>query len=127
MALALVNPFLWYLIDRSVPGLVLSALMSLAGSAVLLGLMPDMVPTPSHLVSFASTNPANSTASAGDSHREQSVTMLGGLATQETVGRGMWMLSILFCCCLCFGNIGRRLALNQSSASKGRWAEYKEK
>ena len=125
MALALVNPFLWYLIDRSVPGFVLSALMSLAGSAVLLGLMPDMVPTPAHLTSFPSTEGANSTT--GSTHWDQPSTMLGGLATQETVGRGMWMLSILFCCCLCFGNIGRRLALNQSSASKGRWAEYKEK
>lgn len=50
------------------------------------------------------------------------VLMLGGLAKQETVETGMWMLSVLFCSCVCFGNIGRRLTWSRSAATKGRWA-----
>ncbi len=42
-----------------------------------------------------------------------------GLASQETVEAGIWTLSVLFCSCLCFGNIGRRLALSRSA--RGRW------
>jgi Insulin-induced protein (INSIG) len=110
LTLALVNPFLWYLIDRSKPGFLLSAVVGLAGSVILLGINPDMMPVPS-------TSPhrhASSNATA-----EQHV--FGGLASQETIETGIWMLSVLFCSCVCFGNIGRRLTLNKSAAARGRW------
>ncbi|KAK9442696.1 INSIG domain-containing protein [Metarhizium brunneum] len=105
--LALVNPLLWWLIDRSKPGFVLSAAVGLTGSILLLGVDPEIMPAPSGLPSRNSSNPFNSDPLA-----------LGGLATQETVETGVWMLSVLFCSCLCFGNIGRRLTWNRSS---GRW------
>jgi hypothetical protein len=39
-------------------------------------------------------------------------TTLGlGLVSTESVECGIWILSVLFCSCVCFGNIGRRLAL----------------
>ncbi|KAF7531698.1 hypothetical protein G7054_g8620 [Neopestalotiopsis clavispora] len=119
LSLALVNPFLWYLIDRSKPGFLLSSAVGLVGSAIVMSLKPDMVPAPTSLLSFDGQQ-ANSSSNGVDPP-----TMLGGLASQPAVEKGIWMLSILFCCCLCFGNIGRRLALNRSASTKGRWAEQK--
>ncbi|KAH6654090.1 insulin-induced protein-domain-containing protein [Truncatella angustata] len=119
LALALVNPFLWYLIDRSKPGFLLSSTISVVGSAIVMSLRPDMVPTPA-CHPAAGVFGSNSSASTADP-----VLMLGGLASQQTVEKSIWMLSILFCCCVCFGNIGRRLAFNQSGSNKGRWAQQK--
>lgn len=108
MGLALVNPFLWYLIDRSKPGFLLSIAVGLAGSAVLLGINPDMMPTPSRPV------PRNESSGAASDPP-----VLGGFATKETIETGIWMISVLFCSCVCFGNVGRRLALNTSAAARG--------
>ncbi|KAM0508689.1 hypothetical protein D7B24_003151 [Verticillium nonalfalfae] len=108
LTLALVNPFLWYLIDRSKPGFLLSAAVGLIGSAVLMGVDPEMVPTPS-ASSFRNETVSNSLT-------------FGGLASQKTMETGIWMLSVLFCSCVCFGNIGRRLALSKPYAARGRCA-----
>ncbi|KAK7415124.1 hypothetical protein QQX98_006156 [Neonectria punicea] len=114
LSLALVNPLLWWLIDRSKPGLVLAAAVGLTGSVFLLGVNPDMMPTPSgHRF-------GNASATGAAPHDD--LLTLGGLARQETVETGVWMLSVLFCSCVCFGNIGRRLAMGRSTAARGRWA-----
>ncbi|TDZ37170.1 Insulin-induced gene 2 protein [Colletotrichum spinosum] len=110
LTLALVNPFLWYLIDRSKPGFLLSTVVGLTGSAILLGTNPDVMPTPSSLTYRNGSNKAYAEPSA-----------LIGFASQEVFETGIWMLSVLFCSCVCFGNIGRRLALNNST-TRGRWA-----
>lgn len=91
--------------------------VGLAGSAFLLGVNPDMMPAPSGI-----PHPGNAT-SADDF--ESDPLMLGGLASQRTVETGVWILSVLFCSCVCFGNIGRRLSLSPSTAAKGRWAGLK--
>lgn len=118
MTLAMVNPFLWYLIDRSKSGFLLSAALAGAGSVVLMGFNPDIVPAPAGFSSeFLSRN---HTGNAGGEPL-----MLGGLATQKTIETGIWVLSVLFCSCVCFGNIGRRLALNRSAAGRGRWGGLK--
>lgn len=118
MTLAMVNPFLWYLIDRSKSGFLLSAGVAWAGSVVLMGFNPDIVPAPSGFSSeFLSRNHTGNGASEP--------LMLGGLATQKTIETGIWVLSVLFCSCVCFGNIGRRLALNRSAAGRGRWGGLK--
>ncbi|KAF4984150.1 hypothetical protein FZEAL_595 [Fusarium zealandicum] len=115
LTLALVNPFLWWLIDRSKPGLFLSAAVGFTGSALLLGVNPDMMPAPTHTpFGNLSTTPMGS--------HEDHLPILGNLARQETLETGVWMLSVLFCSCICFGNIGRRLTLGRSAAAKGRWA-----
>ncbi|KAH7159900.1 insulin-induced protein-domain-containing protein [Dactylonectria estremocensis] len=113
LSLALVNPLLWWLIDRSKPGFVLAAAVGLTGSAFLLGVNPDMMPTPA-------ASPYGNISVTGTSSHDDLLT-LGGLARQETVETGVWMLSVLFCSCVCFGNIGRRLAIGRS-AVRGRWA-----
>jgi len=113
LTLALVNPLLWWLIDRSKPGLFLSAVVGLTGSVLLLGVNPDIMPAPTHV--------ALGNFSLGQDG-DHDLPVLGGLARQETLETGVWMLSVLFCSCVCFGNIGRRLAVGPAATAKGRWA-----
>lgn len=118
LTLALVNPFLWYLIDRSKSGFLLAATVGLTGSSVLLGLNPAMMPTPAAYHHHDSLHTNGSRTGASDGGVPLA---LGGLARKETIETGIWMLSVLFCSCVCFGNIGRRLALDGSAAARGRW------
>lgn len=37
---------------------------------------------------------------------------MGEYVSRESFEGGIWILSVLFCSCVCFGNIGRRLALS---------------
>ncbi|KAK3357183.1 insulin-induced protein-domain-containing protein [Lasiosphaeria hispida] len=123
LTLALANPFLWYLIDRSKPGFLLSATVSVAGSTLLMGLNPDVMPAPAGLGGLSAPGlaaQANKTSGARIA-AGQGRAAGAGFASQETVETGIWMLSVLFCSCVCFGNIGRRLALNKSAATRGRW------
>ncbi|KAG9240607.1 insulin-induced protein-domain-containing protein [Calycina marina] len=104
LTLALVNPVLWYIIDRSKPGFFLSVVVGFMGSVVLLVSSPDMMPSPA-----ASSYAKNAT------HQQEMTNDLGGLGTyvsRESLEGGIWVLSVLFCSCVCFGNIGRALALN---------------
>jgi hypothetical protein len=62
----------------------------------LLGINPDIVPSPrAHLAG------SNSVLDRAASR----------LPTNESIGMWTWIASVLFCSCVCFGNIGRRLAL----------------
>ncbi|EHY52398.1 hypothetical protein HRR83_009266 [Exophiala dermatitidis] len=81
--LALANPALWYMIDRSLPGFALSAAVGTIGTVVLLLLDPNFVPLPAIHQPTAS----------------------------EQFGVYTWLASILFCTSLCFGAVGRRLQL----------------
>ncbi|KAL7913413.1 insulin-induced protein domain-containing protein [Trichoderma velutinum] len=112
LAVALANLFLWWLIDRTMPALVVSTVVGLAGTAFLLSVNPDIIRAPS--TTFAQAN-----SSFYAEAQAEPAMMLGGIASQETVEAGIWILSVLFCTCLCFGNIGRKLARGKS---KGRWA-----
>lgn len=139
LTLALVNPFLWYLIDRSKPGFLLSSAVGLAGSAILMGLNPAAMPSPATSSSSSSPPGVPSSAAAGGTAQNHGVgnfnASTGGTGgatssaapgwlahSQETVETGIWIVSVLFCSCVCFGNIGRRLALNRSAVARGRWA-----
>lgn len=148
LSLFLVNPVLWYLIDRSVPGFLLSSAVGLlAASAAVLGLGP-----PGSMVVIASSSSSSSSPSVSSGHgtpsswgaANDSWTVTEGgyagsgssgggemlseggrsaraLAAPETLEAGMWMLTLLFCSCVCFGNIGRRLALDRKAKGRGRW------
>lgn len=83
MTLAVANPVLWYLIDRSKTGLAVSTIVSLIGTVLSLVFNPGFVPMP-------------------EIHQEQ---------VSDKVGVYVWLGSILFCFSLCFGAIGRRLLL----------------
>ncbi|KAL6250260.1 hypothetical protein RBB50_002561 [Rhinocladiella similis] len=83
LTLALANPALWYLIDRSFSGFAFSAIVSVAGTLVLLLVDPNFVPVPAIHQPMVS----------------------------EQFGVYTWLASILFCTSICFGAIGRRLQL----------------
>lgn len=106
------NPLLWWLIDRSKPGFLLSAAVGVTGSMFLLGTNPEVMPPPS-----TSFHLSNSTL-----RPDFKPVTFGGFARQETIESGVWILSVLFCSCVCFGNIGRRLAKSNSGVAFGRWA-----
>lgn len=118
LTLTMVNPFLWYLIDRSKPGFLLSTVVGFT-AVILTGLNPEIMPTPA---GYSSTHPSHNHTGGP---RDAGSLMLGGLATQKTIETGLWALSVLFCSCVFFGNIGRRLALNRSAAGRGRWGGLK--
>ena len=101
LTLALVNPVLWYLVDRSIAGFLLSSIIGLGGTAVCLSVNPDMVP------SLAAGPLAGN---ATDFHHQE--VMKNRLVSTETISVGTWVASVLFCSCVCFGNIGRRLSLS---------------
>jgi hypothetical protein len=119
LTLALVNPVLWYLIDRSKPGFILSTAVGATGTALLLVSNSDMMPSPA---SFPSSRFAHNSSTNHHSVVKDSDSLgygLGlGLVSRESIEAGIWILSVLFCSCVCFGNIGRRLAL--SGMGKGR-------
>ncbi|KAI5804382.1 INSIG domain-containing protein [Geopyxis carbonaria] len=93
LALALVNPFLWFIVDRTRSGFWASTVVGLAGTAALLQVAPQMIQTPAH------------------PHRPGQ--MVGGVASVEAVAVGTWIASVLFCSCVCFGNVGRKLAIRE--------------
>lgn len=100
LTLALVNPFLWYLLDRSKPGFVLSVTVGLIGTTGLLMFDSSMVQSP--LASPSSYNSTSGSVPAG-LHAQSGNT--------ELFESAVWIMSVLFCSVLCFGHIGRRLAL----------------
>ncbi|KAG4435425.1 hypothetical protein IFR05_009099 [Cadophora sp. M221] len=112
LTLALVNPVLWYLIDRSKPGFLLSSFVGATGTAILLASNPDMMPSPASASLPKSTKNSTSSKYLGTLGGELG---LGGVR-RETIEGGIWILSVLFCSCVCFGNIGRRLALSGRGA-----------
>ncbi|KAK2834901.1 hypothetical protein FQN49_006802 [Arthroderma sp. PD_2] len=97
LTLALVNPCLWYLIDRSKSGFALSTAIALTGMMALLEMNPGIV------------NDAT-----GASSTMNDTVFKSGLAgldiSQGELAVGTWIASVLFCSCVCFGNIGRKLA-----------------
>ncbi|KAL4808983.1 insulin-induced protein-domain-containing protein [Aspergillus unguis] len=100
LTLALVNPVLWYLIDRTKTGFIVSTTLAIGGMGLLLGLKPDLIPaTESSVPAMPSLNGTGAESS------------LAAGITQESVAVRTWVASVLFCACVCFGNIGRQLAI----------------
>ncbi|KAJ5426921.1 hypothetical protein N7465_001991 [Penicillium sp. CMV-2018d] len=100
LTLALANPVLWYLIDRTRTGFVLSTIVGLAGMGVVLGLKPELVP--------ASTGPSLGASLLNGTGLEN---VLGAGITQESIAVRTWVASVIFCASVCFGNVGRQLAI----------------
>ncbi|KAL7270509.1 hypothetical protein RUND412_006775 [Rhizina undulata] len=98
LTLALVNPFLWYILDRTRSGFLFSTLVGIFGTAFLLQTNPEMIQAPEVI--------GNASSSVGAAEAP----MVAGLISTDMVGTGTWIASVLFCSCVCFGNIGRRFA-----------------
>jgi hypothetical protein len=122
--LAVVNPFLWYLLDRSKTGFLLSAAFSCTASAALMGLDPELMPIPTMRSSPLrnATRAAAAAAAASASAYRGEGPPAGLPCSVETFERALWIVSVLFCSCLVFGNIGRRMGLDRSAYTRGRWA-----
>ena len=95
LTLALVNPVLWYLVDRSKVGFVLSAIVGIGGTAICLNVNPQA--------------PTYPNATSAPYHHDGKMS----LVSTEGIGVGTWIASVLFCSSVCFGNIGRRLAMGR--------------
>lgn len=104
LTLALANPAIWFLIDRSPPGFILSTLVSLGGTGLLLGVNPALIPSPSPRP-VLHERIGNATAQITGNEE-----LVLGIFTHESVGMATWIASVLFVSCVCFGNIGRKLA-----------------
>ncbi|OCL08279.1 hypothetical protein AOQ84DRAFT_293508 [Glonium stellatum] len=111
VTLALVNPALWYLLDRSKPGLTLSALVSFTCTSILLLVKPDVVPSPTAPSTNATGLPSISPGNNGLNGGAEAPELFAGIVSYESLGVATWIASVLFCSCICFGNIGRRLAV----------------
>lgn len=105
LTLALVNLVLWYLIDRTKPGFILSAVVGIVGTFALLEINPDIVP------STAIRQPKVAFASGSSPEA-----LVESFISQESIGVWTWIASVLFCSCACFGSICRRLALSHRNA-----------
>lgn len=104
LTLALANPAIWFIIDRSPPGFILSTLVSIGGTAMLLGINPALLPSPSPR-RLVHPHAGNGTAYVGPSEE-----LVLGLFSHESVAVATWIASVLFVSSVCFGNIGRKLA-----------------
>ena len=109
LTLALANPAIWFIVDRSPPGFVMSTLVALAGTAVLLGINPALIPSPSPAQVLRDIV-SKSRGANGIANLVGSEELVLGIFTQESVGVPTWIASVLFVSSVCFGNIGRRLA-----------------
>ncbi|KAF2222183.1 insulin-induced protein-domain-containing protein [Elsinoe ampelina] len=107
LTLALSNPAIWYLLDRTPPGLVFSTTVALSGTALCLAINPNLIPPPSGLDVVRSGTLTANASSIGAAAASQD--FVAGIFSHESVGVATWIASVLFVSCVCFGNIGRRL------------------
>jgi hypothetical protein len=112
LTLALANPAVWYLVDRSPPGFVVSTLFALGGTAVMLVINPALVPspTPAQLLRGLIARHGGVSQSASSAAALDSEGLVLGIFSEESIGVATWIASVFFISAVCFGNIGRRLA-----------------
>ncbi|KAH3986461.1 hypothetical protein HBI37_016310 [Parastagonospora nodorum] len=114
LTLALVNPALWYILDRSKPGLSCSLIVtSILTSCIFLS-NPEVLPSPSLPVMNNATQLPTSKATTGQMKND----FFAGVVSYDNLAVVTWVGSVLFCSCVCFGSIGRRLAVLEESGSK---------
>ncbi|KAF2196971.1 hypothetical protein GQ43DRAFT_466777 [Delitschia confertaspora ATCC 74209] len=117
LTLALVNPALWYILDRSKTGFTVSILYTSLLTSFILLANPDVLPSPSLPVIMNSTrlSSVNSGGSDGNSGTGGGLgregQLFAGVVSYESLAVATWVGSVLFCSCVCFGSIGRRLAV----------------
>ncbi|KAF1945430.1 hypothetical protein EJ02DRAFT_419421 [Clathrospora elynae] len=123
LTLALVNPALWYILDRSKPGLSFSLIVtSLATSFIFLS-NPDVLPSPSLPSTTNVTQPTQSSSSSSTTKEIPHTAPVGqelfaGMVSYDNLAVVTWVGSVMFCSCVCFGSIGRRLAVLEESGWK---------
>ncbi|PVI01318.1 hypothetical protein DM02DRAFT_358917 [Periconia macrospinosa] len=105
LTLALVNPALWYILDRSKPGLSFSLIVTSVLTSFIFLSNPDVLPSPSLPATTNATHISSPSALSMDDQ------LFAGVVSYDTLAVVTWVGSVLFCSCVCFGSIGRRLAV----------------
>ncbi|KAL9081057.1 MAG: hypothetical protein Q9159_007448 [Coniocarpon cinnabarinum] len=113
LTLALANPVIWYLMDRTRNGFILSSIFGIFGACALISINPDWIPAPATSPSGVQSLlwATNGTAPVNSENLHQA--RLKGLTSYESIGVATWISSVLFCSGIFFGNIGRRLRLSE--------------
>ncbi|CAI6341834.1 unnamed protein product [Periconia digitata] len=106
LTLALVNPALWYILDRSKPGLSFSLIVTSVLTSFIFLSNPDVLPSPSLPATI--TNATHVSSPFAPTTNDE---LFAGVVSYETLAVVTWVGSVLFCSCVCFGSIGRRLAV----------------
>ncbi|KAJ4380197.1 hypothetical protein N0V86_004506 [Didymella sp. IMI 355093] len=106
LTLALVNPALWYILDRSKPGLSFSLIVTSILTSVMFLSNPTALPSPSV--------PPSSNATHAPSIPHPRPDLFAGIISYDNLAVVTWVGSVLFCSCVCFGSIGRRLGVLES-------------
>lgn len=106
LTLALVNPALWYILDRSKPGLSFSLIVTSILTSLMFLSNPTALPSPSA--------PAVTNATHAPSILNHRPDMFAGIISYDNLAVVTWVGSVLFCSCVCFGSIGRRLGVLES-------------
>jgi hypothetical protein len=114
LTLALVNPALWYILDRSRNGLSFSLITtSILTSCIFLS-NPDVLPSPA----LPATTNATHSSSSATAHRQDE--LFAGMVSYDNLATATWVGSVIFCSCICFGGIGRRLAVYEEVGKGGK-------
>lgn len=130
--LALANPALWYLLDRSRAGFALALAVGVCGTIAVLAVnpayclaVPHTQARPEHGTCQSHSYPSAKgpphfagPGGAAQAPNGSAQAVPGGGApgrwaaggNLEAVGAATWLGSVLFCSCVCFGSVGRRLA-----------------
>lgn len=106
LTLALVNPALWYILDRSKPGLSLSLLVTSLLTSLMFLSDPTALPSPHAATAGNTTQEGRQRGSPAPGTE-----LFAGIISYENLAVVTWVGSVLFCSCVCFGSIGRRLAV----------------
>jgi hypothetical protein len=120
LTLALVNPALWYILDRSKPGLSCSLIVTSVLTSFIFLSNPDVLPSPS-LPSTTNATQLPASSSSLPSKLAPAVMkdeLFAGVVSYDNLAVVTWVGSVLFCSCVCFGSIGRRLAVLEESGGK---------
>jgi hypothetical protein len=114
LTLALVNPALWYILDRSKPGLSCSLIVTSILTSFIFLSDPDVLPSPS----LPAMNNATQTPASNSAPESFKGELFAGIVSYDNLAVVTWVGSVLFCSCVCFGSIGRRLAVLEESGGK---------
>jgi hypothetical protein len=121
LTLALVNPALWYILDRSKPGLSVSLTVTSILTSFIFLSNPDVLPSPSLPATTNATQIPSVGSHAHNKGRPTAVVtpeLFAGMVSYDNLAVVTWVGSVLFCSCVCFGSIGRRLAVLEESGWK---------
>lgn len=119
LTLALVNPALWYILDRSKPGLSCSLVVTSILTSFIFLSNPDVLPSPSLPSTTNATQvPLSGRVSDKAGPASARPELFAGVVSYDNLAVVTWVGSVLFCSCVCFGSIGRRLAVLEESGLK---------